>query len=561
MGTRSRVLCLDAAAASLAAVSLFLALTGGGRIDIAGVVVSARDATRPAGLLALLLLWRAVALWREPARPGRLQRLTEEAARIGLGAVVLLMAALGLRYLVKACGGLDSHGYVSAATLLTTGRLSVPQPLVAWLPIDHAIDALAPLGYVPSPDGREIVPRFPLGLPLVMALFRILAGTDGPFYVAPVLGAATVILTFGLVNRVGGPLAAGLAAALLAAHPLFVTYAIQPMSDVPATFWVVLATFLLYRERPLPVVAGVAAGMATLTRPPLALAALVLAVVSGRGRPTPSRRFLIGFLPCLVLLIALNSALYGSPTASGYGSPTDLFGLGAIPHNLWTYGKWLLSLHTPVFVLLIVAAWFVADRRFLVVGWLLFIAVAAPYMLYTLFFDDWETLRFLLPGLVFLVMIAAHATTVLLNRYVPAPLAPLLILLLAGGVTAASYAYLEERQVFRLRLLESKYPAVAAWLAENSDGDALVFATQHSGSIRHYSGRTTIRWDLIPPERFAPTVAAITGRRRQMFLVLDGNAERTEFAGYVGAGGTAGVDVEFVDRVQNVSIATVKTLR
>lgn len=180
MGTGSRVLWLDAAAAALAAVSIFLALTGGGRTEIAGIAISARNATRPAGLLAGLLLWRALLLWRDRARPGTLQRLADEVARIGLGAVVLLMTGLGLRYLVRACGGLDSHGYVSAAALLTTGRLSVPQPLVEWLPLDGAIDALTPLGYVPSLDGGAIVPRFPLGLPLIMALFRIVGGSDGP---------------------------------------------------------------------------------------------------------------------------------------------------------------------------------------------------------------------------------------------------------------------------------------------------------------------------------------------------------------------------------------------
>ena len=118
------VSCLFVAAtAALSALSLFLALTGGGRIAIAGLTLSSRDWRRPAALATMLVVGRLLYLWRDRRRVGHLARGISEVAASGLGAISLLMLALGLRYLVKACGGLDSSGYVSAAALMTAGHL------------------------------------------------------------------------------------------------------------------------------------------------------------------------------------------------------------------------------------------------------------------------------------------------------------------------------------------------------------------------------------------------------------------------------------------------------
>jgi len=540
----------DVGIGGLLSVTLFTALTGGGRLGAGGFALSVRDWTRPAILLAVLCLCWIVVLWRDRASPDRLQRACDQLARAGLAAIVLLLGGLGLWALVDSCGGLDSHGYVSAARAVESGHLTVAQPLVSWLPLERAIDSLAPLGWVPAVDGHAIVPRFPLGLPLVMAAFEAIAGPRGPFYVAPVLGAATVWFAFVLARRAGDARAAGLAAALVAAHPLFFTYAIQPMSDVPATFWIGLAVTLLYRDRQFPVLAGAAAGMATLTRPTLAVAGLVLA-----GFSDARRRFLIGILPFVGISLAVNAILYGSPLSSGYGGNASLFAVHVVPRNVVVYGKWLLIINTPLLALLLVAAWFVVDRRLFAIGCTVFAAVSLPYLFYVFEADDWEMLRFLLPGLVPLIAVAAVAAAALAERHLPMRMAPLAVVALAGGVAAASLAFLEGRGVFRLRQVESKYPAVASWIDQHTAADAIVLAALHSGSVHYYSGRTTLRWDQIPPDRLAPTLAAVAARKRAAFLVIDGDGERLEFFKRFGANPPA--RIAFVDRVQNVFLATI----
>lgn len=68
---------------------------------MAGMNVSSRDWRRPAGLAAVLLLGRAVYLWRDRARPRHLQRLSDEAALCVFSAISLLMFALGLYALTR----------------------------------------------------------------------------------------------------------------------------------------------------------------------------------------------------------------------------------------------------------------------------------------------------------------------------------------------------------------------------------------------------------------------------------------------------------------------------
>ena len=53
------------------------------------------------------------------------------------------------------------------------------------------------------------------------------------------------------------------------------------------------------------------------------------------------------------------------------------------------------------------------------------------------------------------------------------------------------------------------------------------------------------------------TVDEIAAQGRRMFLVLDGNSERGAFAQRFDARALTGVDMEFVDRYHNVSLATI----
>ena len=161
--------------------------------------------------------------------------------------VVVLGFVLGVYYGSFAAAGSDSYGYVSQARLWLAGTLRVAQPLVEQLSWPNREWVFAPLGYRPHSADGTIVPTYPAGLPMVMAVFLGLLGQNGPFFVVPVFAALTLWLTYLLGKEAtGSKVAAALAALLLLASPVFLTHLMVPMSDVPAAAgWALVALLAL----------------------------------------------------------------------------------------------------------------------------------------------------------------------------------------------------------------------------------------------------------------------------------------------------------------------------
>ena len=72
---------------------------------------------------------------------------------------------------------------------------------------------------------------------------------------------------------------------------------------------------------------------------------------------------------------------------------------------------------------------------------------------------------------------------------------------------------------------ELRYPLVAAHLRARTSANAIVFAAQHSGSIRHYGDRLTLRWDLLRAKDFEPAVTALAERGHPIYVVLEGSEQ------------------------------------
>ncbi len=443
-------------------------------------------------------------------------------------ALVAWQGRLVFRNLVTSCGGLDSSGYLNESRLLLTGHVTEFVPVATVLPFDPrtATAAAAPLGFVPASAPFTIAPRFAPGFPIVAAAARVVAGRSAPFFVPPLLAFGGV-LALGLIVRARtGAIAGGLAAVLLAASPVFVGMALQPMSDAPAMFWTVLAAYFAWRDRPLAMAAGAAAGMAILTRPPLALAALVLLLVS----PWPSwrRAALFGATVCafVAFLLVLQWQMYGHPLRSGYGTGGDLFTWASLAPNSRLQMTWLLTIHTPVVLLLFAAgAWF--ERAFAWRAALMFLAVACPYFVYAPQFTDWEILRFLLPGLPFVAGVSACGVVGLAGASRPGRAA------LATTVAVAALAWCShvtsEYHVLDVQEPERKYPLVGAWFDAHTNDRAVAISSLHSGSLRYYAGRATLRFDALPPDRLGDTVLALQRAGYQPYAVVELGDEFEDF--------------------------------
>jgi len=220
------------------------------------------------------------------------------------------------------------------------------------------------------------------------------------------------------------------------------------------------------------------------------------------------------------LFLALQQHLYGHAFVSGYGTAGQLFALSTLPHNAWFYGWWLLLVCTPALPVFFAIGAVVEPRLAFRAG-ALFVAVSAPYLVYAPPFEDWEILRFLLPGLPFLFVVCAKGIGAIGrtgNRPARAAVvATVAAILLAGG----SYAFLQRHHVFDLAVQEQRYPLVGEWFAVHTPPHAVAISSLHSGSLRIYAGRATVRAELLPDGSLVETVRALERAGHVPYLALE----------------------------------------
>jgi hypothetical protein len=542
---------------ALLVVAAVIALTGGGRIELAGAVVSARSWSRP--LAAALLLFLAVHAAGVARGRVRIDEVARRFAMVVTASLCAVALAFSARYIIHACGGLDSHGYVAFSELISRGRLSRPLPDLPWLMVDRPAEVIAPLGFVPSADGQRLVPEFPPGLPLLLAVARIAAGPGAVFWVSWLCEIALVFVVFATARERYGTLTGGLAAVLIAAHPVVAAYSMQAMSDVPATLATALAVYaLLARSQPMPVLAGLAASLAILIRPPLAIPVMVLGFFSWRRTPRVAWTMAAWTVPGLLGLMVLQFVMFRNPLVSGHGSAGHLFTTATLTHNLAAHAKWFVIVHTPLTLLALWLGWR-TDRYLATVLFAIALAEALPYFFYGVPFDDWEMLRFLLPGIALLVPVAAEGVAGLLRRLPGSALPQVGVVVVAIAALTASKQWLDAHGYLTMSITEMKYPRTGEWFTTRTSPETVVFASLHSGSVNYYSGRLTVRWDAIPADRLAPTLDALAARGTPAYVVLDGDDEQAQFQRRFGTVLGTRVRVEPVDRIFTTLIATIES--
>jgi hypothetical protein len=498
--------------------SLTIAVTGGFNIQVAGIRVRAHSWVRPA-LLALAGVAVLVLLVRErlPAISVHVSRVLESAgfaAWLAVAAMAWALAA-GMGFGTFASGGADSYGYVGQARLLAQGHLTDTIPLSAdytWPDVEFT---LTPLGFTTGRTRGVIAPTYPPGLPLLLA--PLAARSERAMYLlVPVFGALLVWITYRLGAMLGDPPAGAMAAALLSASPTFLYQVVQPMSDVPAAACWLSALLLAARGTTYAAAgSGAICSLAILIRPNLApLAGLIAAAATFSSRMFRLRRaflFAAALVPGLLTLGWIQNVRYGSPLASGYGKLSDGFSIRHVAPNLARYPLWLTETHTWFIWLSVGAPFWIARRaRKPLLAWsavALAAATWAAYLPYVYFQpSEWFYTRFLLAAIAVMLLYASAVALWPLRR-LPASWRAPVALLLVGGLVAMLVHAAHTHGAFDIRTQERKYPLAGAFVRDRLPAAAFVLAGQHSGSIRYYANRPTLRWDLLSPTRLDEVLA------------------------------------------------------
>jgi hypothetical protein len=541
-----------AAAAVLAlAWSILVWVTGGTVIAIAGLRVSSTNPVRP--LIAAVIL---IAIYVFAA--GR-QRVHDDAALVRRLATpsriaAVLAVAIGVIALAQSsftASGADAYAYVTQADLLLSGRLTVPVPIANDVPWPRPLSTFVPFGYSAVANESAIASAVGPGLPLLMALFKAIAGHPALFLVVPITAALLVWSTFAIGREMGSS-ALGLGAAwLVATSPAFLTMTKEPMSDVPAAaFWAV-AVWMTCRLRlavvagvaAATVVSGVAAAIAILIRPNLVPLAAVFAVWMLWQREENDlrdrlRSLVLFSIPVVLACLSIawiNNTLFGSPFSSGYGATGQLFSVANVVTNVQRYGGWLAETQTPVavaglFALLVPSSrlWPESEARGLgtvasaKAAALLLAAIAGTvFAIYAFYipFDAWWFLRLLLPAWP-AVCIGSAAAIIAVSRLagVRAREAQVVALIALGLYTA----FLARRlNVFPDNEGERRYATIAELVQHATEPSSLILASIHTGPLRYYAGRDTMRFDLLDEAWLDRAVAWLTAQGRHPYFLIE----------------------------------------
>lgn len=531
-------------------IVLIILITGGFRLHAGPLHLSVTRWMTP--LLVALAAGAGLARQGRPAASAAaagIQGFLESRSHI---AAVLLAAAavgVGIGLGTYSASASDASGYVSQATLLASGRVTQDEPLARRVAWGDAGMVFSPLGYRPGLSTGEIVPTYPIGLPLMMAVAALAHPDIGPFTIVPLLAGLAVLSTYWLGRRLHSGLAGLIAAALLCTSPIFLFQTVQPMSDVPATaLWATAALLATLASRRAAFGAGLITGLAVLTRPNLLpLAGLVAALMAARQPQEPWARrgarliaLACGAVPAAIVILAVQWRWYGNPFSSGYGSLGSLYSLSNIPDNATGYLLRLWRGEAPVVVLIALSSLFMLvcrrqsgnDRHLPRVAALAGSATAvvlACYLPYGVF-DAWSYLRFLLPALPFIFLLAG-ALLVRASRQLPPPARGLAVLALVAAAGSVNVGRAEREQAFNLRRFEARYRSAGRYLQAALPVNAVVLAVQESGGVRHYTHLPIVRWDWLDDDLEGALLTLRTLGRHPVFLVEDWEAAdlRTRF--------------------------------
>jgi hypothetical protein len=143
------------------------------------------------------------------------------------------------------------------------------------------------------------------------------------------------------------------------------------------------------------------------------------------------------------------------------------------------------------------------------------VLVLASYLLYEAF-NAWWFLRFMLPAFPPLLVLTSVSIVALSQRLsrVVIPSALVAVMMWHGIV------YAIDHQAFSARS-ERKYAAVADYVSRRLPRNAALLSMQHSGSIRYYSGRATVRFDHIAQAQLESTLAALTDAGYRPYILVE----------------------------------------
>jgi len=439
----------------------------------------------------------------------------------------------------KVAGGSDSWGYLSQAEFWLAGKLPfMDLSFTKATPLQNPPRLFAPLAWEQDRHWTffRAAPVTAPGYPLLVAAAKFVGGESNKFWVVPLLTGVLVMATFGLGYRMASPAAGLIAAWLVATSPAVLSMSIQAMSDVPVAGAWAAALFLLLGESPASALgAGLMTGLAVMIRPnhlPLVAVTGLYYVADVFSSSTRRRAlwhgglFSGGALVGILATAAINDALYRSPWRSGYGDLGRLFSSAYVWPNMKNYVGWLVESQTPIVLAGLVALclplrqlWPSLRHRGAVPVAALFVATLWSIYFFYEVFGAWWYLRFLLGSWPFIMVGTGAAIAWIMHRAGRA--ASVVIAVLLVGLGGYEVVLTKRYQAFELWRHERRYIRAGQMVARLTEPNSVILSGQHSGSLRYYGGRVTMRVDRTDSKEVDDMVRWLKDRDAHLYLAIE----------------------------------------
>lgn len=382
----------------------------------------------------------------------------------------------------KYVGDSDWYGYYQQALLLKNGHVSLETKLPA-----SKYPAIAPLSFY-AINGK-VVGQYPPGFSLLMAA----AGFAGlEFYVNPFLGVLSAVLMFLTIVALtaNDKWTASLFALLWAFFPLTVYGSTYVMSDLSATFFILLTFYLFETKKMIP--SALALAYSLVVRPTNVLFCVIFLPFALKKLNIKQRWHYSAWFAAATSLYALyNWRVYGAPWKTGYLALSINLSTSFFPRNLGFYARESLVQFSPLLALLvIIALWKKEKHALFFAAW--FMVFLSFYCFWAPLIDTWWWLRLLLPGFpaLFLlaalgfkrILIALHLHNQFLKRAVP--------ILLAAPILAVGIHYIYRDNHYPDLWSRGKgeiFYVISKKIQEQVPPDSFVGCCDFSGPLRIYA--------------------------------------------------------------------------
>jgi hypothetical protein len=108
-----------------------------------------------------------------------------------------------------------------------------------------------------------------------------------------------------------------------------------------------------------------------------------------------------------------------------------------------------------------------------------------------------------------------------LARFVPERWRPALVVVVLIAIVAWQSTTATNRGVYDRQAAEHRYISAARAVEARVPANAMVICMQHSGSLRYYGHRPTLRWDWLPQDWLDRAVASLVAHGYRPYLLLE----------------------------------------